>query len=59
MSRKRPARTGNPELRQQKHVPASPIAEIEQEIFSLLSKSNFKPLKSYKNEEQILIFVAR
>ncbi len=52
MSRKRPARTGNPDLRQQKHVPAPPIEEIEQEIFSLLSPRNFKPLKLYKNEEK-------
>ncbi|MBD2518073.1 IS4 family transposase [Nostoc sp. FACHB-973] len=54
MSRKRPARTGNPDLRQQKHIPAPPIEEIEQEIFSLLSPGNFKPLKLYKNEEKKL-----
>ncbi len=52
MSRKRPARTVNPDLRQQKHIPAPPIEEIEQEIFSLLFPGNFKPLKLYKNEEK-------
>jgi Transposase DDE domain len=52
MGRKRPARTGNPDLRQQKHIPAPPIGEIEQEIFSLLSPRNFKPLKLYKNEDK-------
>ncbi|MCF2149742.1 hypothetical protein IQ276_025595 [Desmonostoc muscorum LEGE 12446] len=41
MSTKRPARKGNPDLRQQKHVPAPPIEEIEQEIFSLLSPGNY------------------
>ncbi|WP_335048165.1 hypothetical protein [Nostoc sp.] len=29
MSKKRPARKGNPDLRQQKHVPALPIEEID------------------------------
>ncbi|OKH27941.1 hypothetical protein FACHB389_28205 [Nostoc calcicola FACHB-389] len=53
MSRKRPARTGNPDLRQQKHVLAPPIAEIEQEIFSLLSRGNFKPLKLFEEEYRI------
>ncbi|QIR40958.1 IS4 family transposase [Tolypothrix sp. PCC 7910] len=51
MSRKRPARTGNPDLRQQKHVPAPPIEEIEKEIFSLLSPVSFKPLRFYENEQ--------
>ncbi|BAY33938.1 transposase (plasmid) [Nostoc carneum NIES-2107] len=51
MSRKRPARTGNPDLRQQKHVPAPPIEEIEKEIFSLLSPVSFKPLRLYENEQ--------
>ncbi|WP_277883789.1 hypothetical protein [Nostoc sp. FACHB-888] len=32
MSRKRPARTGNPDLRQQKHLPAPPIEEIEKQL---------------------------
>lgn len=45
MSSKRPARTGNPDLRQQKHVPAPPIEQIEKELFSLLSPTSFKPLK--------------
>ncbi len=52
MSRKARARTGNPDLWQQKHVPAPPIAEIEQEIFSLLSPGNFKPLKLHKTEDK-------
>ncbi|MHC5818209.1 MAG: IS4 family transposase, partial [Nostoc sp.] len=45
MSTKRPARKGNPDLRQQKHVPAPPIEQIEKQIFSLLSPGSFKPLK--------------
>ncbi|MEH2376567.1 MAG: IS4 family transposase, partial [Nostoc sp.] len=45
MSSKRPARTGNPDLPQQKHVPAPPIEQIEKELFSLLSPTSFKPLK--------------
>jgi len=52
MSRKRPARTGNPDLRQQKHVPAPPIEEIEKEIFSLLSPMSFKPMRLYENEQK-------
>jgi Transposase DDE domain len=52
MSRKRPARTGNPDLRQQKHIPAPPIEEIEKKIFSLLSPVSFKPLRLYENEEK-------
>ncbi len=52
MSIKRPARKGNPDLRQQKHVPAPPIEQIEQEIFSLLSPCKFKPLKLYENEQK-------
>ncbi|OUL31309.1 transposase, partial [Nostoc sp. T09] len=51
MARKRPARTGNPDLRQQKQVPMPPIEEIEQKIYSLLSPLNFKPLKLYETEE--------
>lgn len=50
MSGKRPARTGNPDLRQQKHVPAPPIEEIEKKIFSLLSPASFKPMRLYENE---------
>ncbi|WP_375478790.1 hypothetical protein [uncultured Nostoc sp.] len=50
MARKRPARIGNPDLRQQKHIPAPPIEEIEKQIFSLLSPLNFKPLKSYEHK---------
>lgn len=52
MSRKRPARTGNPDLRQQKHVPAPPIEEIEKEIFSLLSPASFKPVRLYDDEQK-------
>ncbi|RCJ35036.1 hypothetical protein A6769_19965 [Nostoc punctiforme NIES-2108] len=53
MSRKRPARIGNPDLRQQKQVPMPLIEEIEQKIYSfLLSPLNFKPLKLYEKEEK-------
>ncbi|BAY21289.1 transposase [Calothrix sp. NIES-2100] len=52
MSKKRPARTGNPDLRQQKHVPVPPIEEIEKKIFSLLSPVSFKPLRLYEDEQK-------
>ncbi len=45
MARKRPAQTGNPDLRQQKQVPMPPIEEIEQKIYTLLSPLSFKPLR--------------
>ena len=52
MARKRPARIGNPDLRQQKHIPSPPIEEIEKQIFSLLSPAQFKPLKSYEHKPE-------
>ncbi len=52
MARKRPARKGNPDLRQQKHIPAPPIEEIEVQIFSLLSPASFKPLKFYEDKPE-------
>ncbi|MHC5724929.1 MAG: hypothetical protein ACYTXY_12465, partial [Nostoc sp.] len=52
MATKRPARKGNPDLRQQKHLPAPPIAEIEKEIFSLLSPVSFKPLRLYEDKQK-------
>ncbi len=51
MARKRPARTGNPDLRQQKQVPMPPIEEIEQKIYTLLSPLSFKPLRLSENEQ--------
>lgn len=55
MGAKRPARKGNPDLRQQKHVPAPPIEQIEKELFSLLSPTSFKPLRlcKGKNEQKL------
>lgn len=55
MSRKRPARKGNPDLRQQKHLPSPPIEQIEKQLFSLLSPRSFKPLKlcSAKDEKKL------
>lgn len=55
MGRKRPARKGNPDLRQQKHIPAPPIEEIEKQLYSLLSPASFKPLKlcSGKDEKKL------
>ncbi|MEH1831485.1 MAG: IS4 family transposase [Nostoc sp.] len=52
MSTKRPARKGNPDLRQQKHVPAPPIEEIEKQLYSLLSPASFKPLKLYSDKDE-------
>ncbi|MFN6559677.1 MAG: IS4 family transposase [Nostoc sp. ChiSLP01] len=51
MARKRPARTGNPDLRQQKQVPMPPIEEIEQKIYTLLSPLSFKPLRLSQKEQ--------
>jgi hypothetical protein len=45
MGVKRPSYKGNPDLRQQKHLTAPPIEQIEKELFSLLSPKSFKPLK--------------
>nr|ADO19274.1 hypothetical protein Nfla_8405 [Nostoc flagelliforme str. Sunitezuoqi] len=52
MERKRPARTGNPDLRQQKHVPVPPIEEIEKKIFLLLSPESFKPLRLCEDKQK-------
>lgn len=52
MGAKRPAYKGNPDLRQQKHVPRPPIEEIEKELFSLLSPKSFKPLKLCQGKDQ-------
>ncbi|MEH1920451.1 MAG: hypothetical protein V7L07_05080 [Nostoc sp.] len=52
MATKRPARIGNPDLRQQKHVPAPPIEEIEKETFSLLSPVSFKRLRLYEDKQK-------
>lgn len=52
MSPKRPARKANPDLRQQKHIPAPPIQEIEKEIFSLRSPVSFKPLRLYEDVQK-------
>lgn len=56
MGVKRPARIGNPDLRQQKQIPTPPIKEIEKQLYSLLSPASFKPLKlcSGKDEQKKL-----
>jgi hypothetical protein len=38
MSKKCPARKGNPDLRQQKHVPAPPIEEIDSIFYAVLNQ---------------------
>lgn len=55
MNTKRSARKGNPDLRQQKHVPAPPIEEIEKQLYSLRSPASFKRLKlrSGKDEKKL------
>jgi len=52
MGRRHSGYEGNPDLRQQKHVPAPPIEEIEKELFSLLSPQNFKPLKLSEGKDK-------
>jgi len=52
MSTKRPARLGNPDLRQQKHIPTPLIEQIEKQLFSLLSPTSFKPLKSCSGKDE-------
>jgi hypothetical protein len=37
MSQKRPSTWGNPDHRRQTQLPAPPIAQIEQQLFSLLN----------------------
>jgi len=45
MSRKRPARSGNPDLRRGMQVPGPPIAEIEAKLLYWLTPESFKPLR--------------
>ncbi len=42
----------NRNLRQQKHIPAPPIEQIEKQLFSLLSPTSFKPLKSCSAKDE-------
>ena len=52
MSHKRPRSWGNPDLRHQTQVPAPPIAQIEQQLFSLLTPGCFKPLRLAQGEKK-------
>ena len=52
MSQKRPPTWGNPDHRRQTQLPAPPIAQIEQQLFSLLNPGSFKPLRlAFRGEE--------
>lgn len=52
MVAKRPAYKGNPDLRQQKHVPAPSCEEIEKQLFSRLKPNHFKPLKLCEGKDK-------
>jgi hypothetical protein len=52
MSHKRPRSWGNPDLRHQTQVPAPPIAQIEQQLFSLLTPESFQPLRLAQGEKK-------
>ena len=52
MSQKRPRTWGNPDHRRQTQVPAPPIAQIEQQLFSLLTPCCFKPLRLAQGEKK-------
>ena len=43
MSQKRPARSGNPDLRRATQLPGPPIAEIEAKLWNWLTPLSFKP----------------
>jgi hypothetical protein len=45
MSKKRPGRSGNPDLRRATQVPSPPIAEIEAQLLYWLTPESFKPLR--------------
>ena len=45
MSRKRPARSGNPDLRRGMQVPRPPSASIEAKLWYWLTPESFQPLR--------------
>jgi len=45
MSGKRPAHSGNPDLRRAMQVPGPPIEEIEAKLLYWLTPESFKPLR--------------
>lgn len=53
MSHKRPSSWGNPDHRRQTQFPAPPIAQIEQQLFSLLNPGSFKPLRFAPGEKKL------
>jgi len=53
MSQKRPSTWGNPDHRRQSQLPALPIAQIEQQLFSLLNPGSFKPLRLAQGEKKL------
>ena len=53
MSQKRPSTWGNPDHRRQTQLPAPPIAQIEQQLFSLLNPGSFKPLRLAQGEKKL------
>lgn len=52
MAKKRPARKGNPDLRQKKQVPSPPIGQIETELNSILSPESFQSLSCCEGRNQ-------
>jgi len=53
MSKKRPAFSGNPDLRRGMQVPGPPIAEIEAKLLCWLTPESFKPLRLTTGEKKL------
>jgi hypothetical protein len=53
MSQKRPPTWGNPDHRRKTQLPAPPIAQIEQQLFSLLNPGSFKPVRLAQGEKKL------
>lgn len=53
MSRKRPARSGNPDLRRGLLVPDPPIVEIEAKLLYWLTPESFEPLSLTPRDQKV------
>lgn len=53
MSQKRPSTWGNPDRRHQTQFPAPAIEQIEQQLFSWLNPSSFKPLRDVETQQKL------
>lgn len=53
LSKKRPAFSGNPDLRRGMQVPGPPVAEIEAKLLCWLTPESFKPLRLTTEEKKL------